>query len=387
MGLVESLRDGVLGVEMAFPATVKPSDGADLSFRFVGPRTDIGWWVFFFPDVSLDLSDQGRPTLTRDVERQSRALFEQMFRGREMTSERRARGPRTTDPTWSPVVEMERVSIEGGSALYVLHRMTYEPGSEILMGHLLVPCADGLAEARWVTTAQMTGIRETVWTDRTARTSGVEAAFKHPGQSVFDDPALDAEFPNHPLSIAREARRWFAKEVRVRVIRPAWQDERAAVELPAIGYSVVPPPRFAPPSADPGPRGRPWARSNRASISGSDGIDWFYVHAFPTPLRLRWGSPERRLASEVENLAHEVYTAANVQRIRSEVVSGDGGDGRPSVNVVVEGDGHLGPLRMVVHGTASDGRIVTLWLMTSATLPTVDLLEEVNAAARTLRPI
>ena len=118
------------------------------------------------------------------------------------------------------------------------------------MGHLLVPCAEGLAEARWVTTAHTTGIREAGWTDKTLRTSGVEAAFKHPGQEVFDDPALDAEFPDHPLSIAREARRWFAKEVRLRVLRPAWQDERATVELSAIGYSLVPPPRFAPPSTE-----------------------------------------------------------------------------------------------------------------------------------------
>jgi len=85
MGLFESLRDGVLGVEMAFPPTVKPSDWADLSFQFAGPRTEVGWWAFFFPGVSLDLSDNGWPTLTRDFDRQSRALFEQMFRGREMT--------------------------------------------------------------------------------------------------------------------------------------------------------------------------------------------------------------------------------------------------------------------------------------------------------------
>jgi len=138
---------------------------------------------------------------------------------------------------------------------------------------------------------------------------------------------------------------------------------------------------------DPGPRGHPWARSNRASISGSDGIDWFYVHAFPAPLLVKWGSSERRLATEVENLAHEVYTAAGVQRITSEVVAAGGTDAPRSVSVLVEGDGHLGPLRMVVHGTARDGRIVALFLMTSATLPTADMLAEVNAAARTLRPL
>ena len=122
-------------------------------------------------------------------------------------------------------------------------------------------------------------------------------------------------------------------------------------------------------------------------MSGSDGIDWFYLHAFPAPLRLRWGSQERRLAMEVENLAHEVYTEANVQRIRSEVVFAGRAHGRPSVNVLVEGDGHLEPLRMAVHGTATDGRIVTLWLMTSATLPTADMVAELAAVARTLRPI
>jgi len=387
MGLFESLRDGVLGVQMEFPQTVTPSDWTDQSFQFPGHRPNVGWWAFFFPGINLDLSDAGWPTLTRDINRQSRALFEQMFRGRDMTPERQVRGPRTNDPNWSPVVELERGSIDGGSTLYVLHRMTYEPGSEILMGHVLVPCADGLAEARWVTTAQVTGIRETIWTDKALRTSGAEVALKHPGQAVFDDPALDADFPDHPLSIAREARRWFGREVRVRVLRRAWHDERAAVALPEIGYSLVPPPRFPPPSTDPGPRGRPWAGSNRASISGSDGIDWFYVHAFPAPLRLRLGSQERRLAAEVEKLALEVYTAADVQRIRSEVVSSGTVDGRASVNVVLEGDGHLGPLRMSVHGTAREGRIVTLWLMTSATLPSDDMLAEVNEAARTLRPI
>ena len=161
------------------------------------------------------------------------------------------------------------------------------------MGHLLFPCAEGLVEVRWVTTAQVTGIREAVWTDRAVRTTGFEGNFQHPGQVVFDDPALDAQFPDHPLSTAREARRWLATEVRVRVLRAGWQDKRTAIDLPALGYAIVPPPRFAPPLVGPGPRGRPCARMNRASFSGSDGIDWFFVHALPAPLRLKRGSGSR----------------------------------------------------------------------------------------------
>ena len=122
-------------------------------------------------------------------------------------------------------------------------------------------------------------------------------------------------------------------------------------------------------------------------MTGSDGIDWFYIHAFPAPLRLGFGSQERRLATEVDNLAHEIYGAAQVQHIRSQVVFAGGVEGRPTVDVVVEGDGHVGPLRMAIHGTATDGRIVTLWLMTNATLATADMLAELAAAARTLRSI
>ncbi|HEY7372530.1 MAG TPA: hypothetical protein VIF57_10260 [Polyangia bacterium] len=388
MGLFETLRDGALGVELAFPPAVVPSDETDTSFQFVGgPRAEIGWWLFSFPNVSLDLSDAGWPTLKRDIDRQTRALFEQMFRGHDMTPEARARGPRTNDPTWSPLVEAERISIDGGSALYVLHRMTYQPGSEILMGHLLIPCAQGLVETRWVTTARVTGMRETVWTARKMQASSVEAAFEHPGQAVFDDPALDADFPDHPLSIAREARRWLAKEVRVRVLRSAARTERTESELPAVGYALVPPPRFAEPVTLGRGRGRSWARWSRASFSGSDGVDWFFLCAFPAPLLLKWRSPERRLATEVEKTARRVYSLNDAKNIKSQVVTSGRADGRPSVSLIVDGEGHLEPLRMAALGTVREGQIVTLFLMTSATLPNDDMFAELGAAAQTLRPL
>ena len=231
MGLIESLRDGSLGAEMLFPSGIKPKNvqgnAAQTSFQFGSPQGAVAWWVFHFSKVTLDLSDNGWPTLKRDVERHTRALFEETFGSGGTRSGRRDTGPRTADPTWSRVVEIERSPLAGGSSLYVLHRMAYEPGSE-------------------------------------------------------------AQFPDHPLSTAREARRWLATDVRIPVLRPAWRDTRTAVDVPAIGYAIVPPNRFSIQSIDRGPRGLPCVSMSRASFSGTDGLDSFFMHSLPAPRRARW---------------------------------------------------------------------------------------------------
>ena len=224
-----------------------------------------------------------------------------MFASRERGPEQHARSPRTSDPAWSPLIELERLPVDGGSSLYVLHRMTYEPGlGGSLMGpYPPVPSAGGLTETRWITSERgATGTRESFC----ILTAGIEGRI---AQAVFDDPALDAKFPEHPLSLAREARRWRVEQVRIRVLRPAWSDPRAAVDLPDVGYAVVPPPRFSQ-SIEPGPRGHPYANMSRASFSGTDGLDTFMVHSLPAPLRVRWSSSSRTLTEHVRKLAREI---------------------------------------------------------------------------------
>jgi len=384
MGLFEGLRDGALGVEMVFPSAFEAVKREETSFQLAGAQAGVGWWVLFFPGITLDLSDVVWPSLQRDVERQTRALFEQMFRTRELTPERQSRGPRTSDPKWSPVIEIERLSIDGGPAFHVLHRMAYEPGWEVLMGHFLVPSEEGLFEARWVTSAQLTGVRESMWLASSDLAPDSDESW-HPGQAAFDDPELDLDFPDHPLSVARQARRWLASDVRARVRRPFRPVERAAIELPSIGYALVPPRRFAAPSTVPGPRGKPWVSMNRSSFSGSDGIDWLFVQTVPAPMRLPWGSVERRLGSELETIGRAAYAGGGVERLRSSIVTTGSTNGRPRASVLVEGDGHQGPLRMVVRGAVHDGRIVALFLTTSATLSVDEMLAEVEASAETLR--
>jgi hypothetical protein len=387
--LLSRLRDGALGVEVTLGSGIQPAVDDDRHCEVDLPDLPSRVWILHFTDVWLDVSAASWPTLERDVARQTRALFEQVFQSPRPDGRPRPERPRTADPTWSPLVELARVPVDGGEALHVLHRMAYEPGHEVVMGHLLVPAASGLVEIRWVARAQMTGYRESAITIKADFASGLPepGQRKIPAQAVFDDPALDEAFPMHPLSVARAARRWCQENVRVRVVAPAPQDRRQELRLEGLGCALVPPPRFVKPApASPGPNGVPWVGMNRASFAGSDGVDWLFVEAFAGAKglsRLR----ARKTAGDVEALARQVYASAGVSDIRTAVAPA--GDGAPGgARVIVDGEGHAGPLRMAARGTElADRTLALLYLTTTASMPAADLLAEVDAAARTLRPL
>jgi hypothetical protein len=382
------LRDGALGVEVTLGPEIQPTVDDDHDYQIDLPDLPSRVWILHFPEVWLDLSAESWPTLERDVARQTRALFDQIFRRPRPEGRPPPQRPRTADSSWSPLVELGRVPVDGGEALHVLHRMSYEPGDEVVMGHLLVPTASGLVEIRWVSSAHMTGYRETVFMEKLLAASGGSKVPEHPGQAAFDDPALDETFPKHPLSIARAVRRWCQKNVHVRVVEPGPQDRRQELRLEAIGCALVPPPRFVKPSpASAGPNGVPWVGLNRASFAGSDGVDWLFVEAFARPKGLaRLG--RRRTAGDVEQLARQMYASAGVSDIRSTVVGADDSGAPRGSRVIVDGEGHLGPLRMAARGAElADGTLVLLYLTTSASIPGTELLAEVDGAARTLRPL
>src|SRR4051812_14326808 len=112
MNLFHALRVGTLGAEIVLPPDIDVGSDEENSFQFSVPGMAAGWWVFFFPYVFLDLSDQGWPSLRRDVERTARALFEPMVGGETGVAASPQRFPRLADPSWSPLVECERVSVD-----------------------------------------------------------------------------------------------------------------------------------------------------------------------------------------------------------------------------------------------------------------------------------
>lgn len=86
--------------------------------------------------------------------------------------------PLTTAAVRSPLISFDRVVVDGKPALSVLHRMAYQPGRGILMGHLLVPRRLGLFEVRWTNAASQTGFRESVIFAKAA--AGLDAAAPTP---------------------------------------------------------------------------------------------------------------------------------------------------------------------------------------------------------------
>jgi hypothetical protein len=381
--LFERLRSGEFGVELSFPEGSVPVDFTERGFRIAGPRREVPWWVHFGRGLTLDLSDAGWPTLERDVRRHTRHLFETSFRRREMTPARLKLGPRTRDAQWSPIVELERAPIDGGTSLYVLHRVFYEPGRETLMGHVLVPCGYGLLETSWVTTTSTTGYRESRYMAQWGR-AYLEPVITFPPQSIFDAPDLDAHFPDHPLSMARDARRWLASEVKLSNREAARGSSQGPIDLPLAGYRLLPPPRFGAPATSIGPLGRNWTRLNRASFSVTDGVDWFSVVVEPRPLRIVWSGVDHVIEVEAQRLARAAFDETGVVGVHAELLDVSEVAGRLTATVLVEGESGLGGERMVALCTASEKHLVSLFLSTMVSLPVNELRAELLGAAQTL---
>jgi hypothetical protein len=146
--------------------------------------------------------------------------------------------PRTADAGWSPVIEAVVTNAKGGRCARVIRRMTYEPGDELIAGHVIVPVARGTVELRVVAKADTTGIRETIVSQQ--RMAAGEPAFAP--QAVYDARELDASFPDHPLTIVRATLDRTLRELEV--TKPATRQRYAT--LPAAGCAFVPPPRYVP---------------------------------------------------------------------------------------------------------------------------------------------
>jgi hypothetical protein len=131
MALLDDLRSGKLGLVVEPPECLSITNESPTSATFSDPKHGLGWWFFYFSNVHLDLAIEHAQSLERDVHRHTRLLFDLMFTpsttGLKLPSEAR---PRTADPEWTPVIEIERVDVDGGPTLHVLHRMQYQRSKE-----------------------------------------------------------------------------------------------------------------------------------------------------------------------------------------------------------------------------------------------------------------
>ncbi len=190
--------------------------------------------------------------LRADLEGEARAAFEGTWSALAGDATLTARPPmRTADPAWSPVVLLDRPLVGDAPVLRVIHRMSYEPGHELLVGRVLAPTAHGVLSIAASNLSRATGYRESARVMAALESrdgADAEAVTRELGQAGLDDATYDLLFPDHPLSLVRAALAWLldAEGGDLAVTSPASAEAEAEVELAAPGCAITPPPRYLP---------------------------------------------------------------------------------------------------------------------------------------------
>lgn len=265
---IRRLRRGQYGVRLRTPRSLRVIQKHPLgAYAADSDRPLI--WHFGLSHVHLDLRPDYEAELRADIEIAARFLFDEEYQssvqepeqvgqaGEEFTiALAKSYGPRTADPDWSPVVEIEHLEIDSCPVLKVIYRSAYQPGREIVVGHLLVPLEAGTLECTATGMADMTGMRESLLWDSLAPNGGVEGDQDADSersevrlvQSEIDDPAHDDLVPFHCLSVVRAALRWLSDPAggALEVSAPAPSPPLGEMRLPQVGVAVTPPPRYVP---------------------------------------------------------------------------------------------------------------------------------------------
>jgi hypothetical protein len=369
---LDDLAGGRLGIAVVPPPHLMLTEQGPSWARLSDRESDISW-TYAFHQLRLDLGADQWARLRVDAERQARLLFASMAR---------TQPPRTADPEWTPLVELERFELPDGAGLTVLHRTHYEPGFETVTGHTLIPAAAGLFEARWVTRARQTGGRESVLTLQSRLDGGPPV----PGQAYLDDPSFDSRFPEHPLTTARAASSWW-RGGRVVLTAPAPIPHRGEIHLPSVHCAVTPPPRFMLSrvvSSD-------WGECcyfDRVSFSGFEGIDRLAISRNNEWLGISGATGA--LAPHGEQHARHLLRGHTDVTCSSMVAPPRLPDGRPrdpAVMVLAEGtDSERVRTRLAWHWSIdSTGQVWSLGILSNAAVPVAELLRDLDMTRTSLR--
>ncbi len=260
MGFIEDLKNGLPGIHFAIPATFQVHEERERRTVMVDNERRVGWHVIHAP-WRLDLRPVHDQALRQDVERGARQSFQDQYVQLAAEAPKDRVPSRTADPEWSPVVDVQYVQVGGAPALFILRRLAYEPGLEVVLGSLLIPLSTGICEITAFQRSSDAGQRESMLLTLAMQQNPGEEAPKLArklGQPYFDDPKHDAQFPTHPLTCVRAALRWVMEGGAdlIKVTAPMPVMEPGEVEFPAAECAIVPPPRYLPlpPGTVPVPR-------------------------------------------------------------------------------------------------------------------------------------
>ncbi len=343
------LETGELGVQWTVPSSWSISrDSPDLLIADEASSA-LRWWVFFGEGLHLGLAARDTEHRERAIAGYAHCLFEDVFS--TLPPEVQADGSRAADGSWSPLVDLEWLQIGAVAGLRVVHRMAYARGIELVMGHLLIPVETGLLEIRCLGRAETTGGRECVLM--------MKEGGEFLTQAQYDDPCHDAAFAEHVLSRTRHGLQAVLSRPPL-VHRAAGPTaERAAL----AGHTIRPPPGFVP-----GPRMR------RVSFCVTAGVEPFLLSSLGS-------SGAADLESTARRRARALHEEHGVRELEVDLRRCEVG-----VAAIVRGQGHFPVRNVMLWSIAPGGAVVELAITSDRVSSDEQLIGELEAAARTLRP-
>src|SRR5262249_3859092 len=90
------------------PPTMKVARDNPRDAELVDEASARAWWLFFFPGLHMDLGSTADDAgIEESARHYARAIFDDAFREMHGSD---GKQPRTADPTWSPLIEVRRIS-------------------------------------------------------------------------------------------------------------------------------------------------------------------------------------------------------------------------------------------------------------------------------------
>ncbi|MBL9004435.1 MAG: hypothetical protein JNJ46_09325 [Myxococcales bacterium] len=256
MGFIDDIKKGLPGLKLAIPESWRVQDEQERRAVLIDAEHRVGWHIVHAP-WRADLRPEHFADHKRDLERHARYSFEQQYHQIQLQAQPGQAPPqrppvRTSDPEFHPLIQAEYITVCGQPALFTLRRVAYEPVMEAVVGNILIPVATGILDITAFQHTQQTGYRETNLLNHALQKypgEGPQKLARRLGQSHFDDPANDAQFPQHPLTCVRAAIRWLLAlskdELDITAPATPLPAPGSEIELPSVGAAIRLPARYA----------------------------------------------------------------------------------------------------------------------------------------------
>ena len=388
MEFLHQLQSGDLGARAYFPASLERLEEAARAALLRDPERRVAWELAFVP-FRLDLRDATAPALREDLEGEARAAFEGTWSALAADAALTARPPmRTADADWSPVVLLDRPLVGDAPVLRVIHRMSYEPGHELVVGRVLAPTAHGVLSIAASNLSRATGYRESARVMAALESrdgADPEAVTRELGQAGLDDATYDLLFPDHPLSLVRAALAWLldAEGGDLAITSPASSEAEAEVELAAPGCAITPPPRYLPLPAGALPLSPTRAMLTRVGLAVGTprALDIWRIEG----ASILGPDREKQLARLARKNAAD-WAEEGATDVTSKVTKLPSQDGRAHVKSRVRFTTPAGPTQSAARWMAdTDGAVFRIAASGGTWIPEDSLLEDAEQALSSLR--